>query len=64
MSKTTYVYYQPNDKDLKDNYGDCSIRALLGTAANKPCMGTSRKGGLRNGNFELVREHSALSALR
>lgn len=28
MSKTTYVYYQPNDKDLKDNYGDCSIRAL------------------------------------
>ncbi len=23
-----YVYYQPNDKDLKDNYGDCTIRAL------------------------------------
>lgn len=23
-----YVYYQPNEKDLKDNYGDCTIRAL------------------------------------
>ena len=23
-----YVYYQPNDKDLKDEYGDCQIRAL------------------------------------
>lgn len=23
-----YVYYQPNDKDLKDEYGDCTIRAL------------------------------------
>lgn len=23
-----FVYYQPNDKDLKDNYGDCQIRAL------------------------------------
>ena len=23
-----YVYYQPNDKDLKDQYGDCTIRAL------------------------------------
>lgn len=28
MGKQTYVYYQPNDKDLKDQYGDCSIRAL------------------------------------
>lgn len=23
-----YVYYQPNEKDLKDAYGDCTIRAL------------------------------------
>lgn len=23
-----FVYYQPNEKDLKDNYGDCTIRAL------------------------------------
>lgn len=23
-----YQYYQPNDKDIKDNYGDCVIRAL------------------------------------
>lgn len=23
-----YVYYQPNSKDLKDEYGDCTIRAL------------------------------------
>ena len=23
-----YVYYQPNKKDLKDEYGDCQIRAL------------------------------------
>ncbi len=23
-----YRYYQPNKKDLKDNYGDCVIRAL------------------------------------
>lgn len=23
-----YVYYQPNKKDLKDQYGDCTIRAL------------------------------------
>lgn len=23
-----YVYYQPNGKDLKDKYGDCTIRAL------------------------------------
>lgn len=28
MSKTTYKYYQPNKKDLKDKYGDCVIRAL------------------------------------
>lgn len=24
----TYVYYQPNDKDLKNKVGDCQIRAL------------------------------------
>lgn len=23
-----FVYYQPNNKDLKDKYGDCTIRAL------------------------------------
>ena len=23
-----FKYYQPNKKDLKDNYGDCTIRAL------------------------------------
>lgn len=29
MAKSTrYKYYQPNDKDLKDKCGDCSIRAL------------------------------------
>ena len=28
MSKRRYCYYQPNDKDLKDRYGDCTIRAL------------------------------------
>lgn len=27
MSKR-YKYYQPNSKDLKDEYGDCTIRAL------------------------------------
>lgn len=28
MGKGRYVYYQPNKKDLKDKYGDCTIRAL------------------------------------
>ena len=23
-----FIYYQPNEKDLKDKYGDCTIRAL------------------------------------
>ena len=23
-----FVYYQPNEKDLRDKYGDCTIRAL------------------------------------
>lgn len=27
-ARKTYQYYQPNSKDLKDNYGDCTIRAL------------------------------------
>ena len=26
--KKYYAYYQPNDKDIKDNFGDCQIRAL------------------------------------
>lgn len=28
MASRNYKYYQPNEKDLKDNYGDCVIRAL------------------------------------
>lgn len=29
MAKSrNFVYYQPNEKDLKDKYGDCTIRAL------------------------------------
>lgn len=28
MGKKRWVYYQPNEKDLKDKYGDCTIRAL------------------------------------
>lgn len=28
MASTRYKYYQPNKKDIKDNYGDCVIRAL------------------------------------
>lgn len=28
MSKKVYVYYQPNKKDLKDEVGDCVIRAI------------------------------------
>ena len=28
MSKRRYVYYQPNTKDIKDEFGDCQIRAL------------------------------------
>lgn len=28
MSRKRFCYYQPNDNDLKDNYGDCQIRAL------------------------------------
>ena len=28
MASRNYKYYQPNKKDLKDEYGDCVIRAL------------------------------------
>lgn len=28
MASRTWKYYQPNEKDLKDQQGDCSIRAL------------------------------------
>ena len=28
MTKSRYRYYQPNKKDLKDEYSDCIIRAL------------------------------------
>ena len=28
MASKNYKYYQPNKKDLKDNYGDCVIRPL------------------------------------
>lgn len=28
MASRNYKYYQPNNKDLKDDYGDCVIRAL------------------------------------
>lgn len=28
MSKKRYKYYQPNKKDLKDQYSDCVVRAL------------------------------------
>ena len=28
MGKKRYCYYQPNAKDLKDEFGDCQIRAL------------------------------------
>lgn len=27
-AKKLFQYYQPNDKDLKDKFGDCTIRAL------------------------------------
>lgn len=28
MGKRRFCYYQPNKKDLKDEFGDCTIRAL------------------------------------
>ncbi len=28
MASRNYKYYQPNEMDLKDNYGDCAIRAF------------------------------------
>lgn len=34
MNYKRFVYYQPNDKDVKDKVGDCQIRALA-KALNK-----------------------------
>lgn len=28
MGSRRYVYYQPNEKDIADKFGDCQIRAL------------------------------------
>ena len=28
MTSKHYKYFQPNDKDKKDDYSDCAIRAL------------------------------------
>lgn len=28
MNYGRYKYYQPNEKDVKDKYGDCTVRAL------------------------------------
>lgn len=28
MRNTRYKYYQPNEKDVKDQYGDCVVRSL------------------------------------
>ena len=28
MNYGRFVYYQPNEKDVKDKYGDCVVRAL------------------------------------
>lgn len=36
-AKGRWVYFQPNDKDLKDKYGDCTIRALC-KALNCTCL--------------------------
>lgn len=38
MSKRRYVYYQPNKMSVKDNFGDCTIRALS-KALNLSWMG-------------------------
>ena len=32
-----FKYFQPNDKDIKDNYGDCVVRALC-KAFDKPWL--------------------------
>lgn len=34
MKSKTFVYYQPNNKDIKDEFGDCVIRAIT-KAENK-----------------------------
>jgi len=31
MGARRYVYFQPNKKDLKDEFGDCTVRALAKT---------------------------------
>ena len=28
MAKKRYCYYQPNEKDIKNRFGDCTVRAL------------------------------------
>lgn len=37
MASRNYKYYQPNKKDLKDEYGDCVVRSLT-KAVNKEWM--------------------------
>ena len=37
MTKSRYRYYQPNKKDLKDEYGDCVIRSLT-KVTGKECL--------------------------
>ena len=39
MSNKIYRYYQPNDKDTKDNHSDCVIRALT-KVLNKEWLAT------------------------
>lgn len=37
MSDKRHVYFQPNEKDLKDQYGDCAVRAIC-KAENLPWL--------------------------
>lgn len=39
MLNKIYRYYQPNDKDTKDNHSDCAIRALT-KVLNKEWLAT------------------------
>lgn len=39
MDSKNYVYYQPNDKDRGDDYGDCVVRSLS-KVLNKTWMET------------------------
>ena len=41
---TRWKYYQPNKKDLKDEYGDCVIRALC-TDTSKEWLGIKAQKG-------------------